>query len=621
MKNSLKQLLRTPGKTLLFFFLMALAAFLLVFSASTVLKTTQQIDALETQFSTLGTMEQPLVSTTATKTKPGCYGGVSFSRTSYAAPIPLESLDFPGAGYVEKPENRPYYVANIPELTRSDEYRSVFSLYQIAEFTALEDSDEYGKSKVRIEKALYGTDTYHEKLEEGMELSLCQCLSEKVTPMKAGKRYVASLVLNSSCSLHGKIEYMVATAPYTTQHRTDGTEVESAFFGESGLDSLHREVEEVTAGFWESGRGMAWLEMAEFRASFLNLFYVAPTNSLQMLPVFQKKQAYVQEGREIKKEEYESGALVCMVSQDLLAKNFLQIGDKIPLPLTYSLYGVDHARSFTGGGFYDFGPFNAEGKAYQPFWEAEYEIVGTFQMTDKSSTYSAGELPQDLFIIPAKSVGASDENNIANFGPMNGRQATFQIKNGTISEFDAALRAAVPDAVQLEITYNDNGYTDIAQNLHAIRLTAVLLLAASSLASLAITFLLLFFFIVKQKKRTAIERSLGKTKRQCRVSILAGLLVLTVAAAAVGGVGGTVAVNQSNLIASQETANDTEYDPAYSLWATHSAETVELETTGTDWVCFAAPALLCALVFVLSLILVNRNLKIEPIYLLSVKVE
>ena len=49
-----------------------------------------------------------------------------------------------------------------------------------------------------------------------------------------------------------------------------------------------------------------------------------------------------------------------------------------------------------------------------------------------------------------------------------------------------------------------------------------LLLVGGVLAALAILALLLYFFVVKEKKRTAIERSLGMSKRQCRVSLLAG---------------------------------------------------------------------------------------------------
>ena len=58
MKNSLKQLLRTPVKAVLFFLLMAAATALLVLGANLWAQTQAQMDAVEKQFTTLGTVEQ-----------------------------------------------------------------------------------------------------------------------------------------------------------------------------------------------------------------------------------------------------------------------------------------------------------------------------------------------------------------------------------------------------------------------------------------------------------------------------------------------------------------------------------------------------------------------------------
>ena len=58
MKNSLKQLLRTPMKTCLFFLLMTAATALLVLGAELWQNTQAKIDAAEGLFVTLGTVEQ-----------------------------------------------------------------------------------------------------------------------------------------------------------------------------------------------------------------------------------------------------------------------------------------------------------------------------------------------------------------------------------------------------------------------------------------------------------------------------------------------------------------------------------------------------------------------------------
>ncbi len=49
---------------------------------------------------------------------------------------------------------------------------------------------------------------------------------------------------------------------------------------------------------------------------------------------------------------------------------------------------------------------DANGEYYEPFWEAEYEIVGTYSLTNEGGG-GAGEMAADLFLIPVKSVGAA----------------------------------------------------------------------------------------------------------------------------------------------------------------------------------------------------------------------
>ncbi|HAY62092.1 MAG TPA: hypothetical protein DCX90_00560, partial [Ruminococcaceae bacterium] len=111
-----------------------------------------------------------------------------------------------------------------------------------------------------------------------------------------------------------------------------------------------------------------------------------------------------------------------------------------------------------------------------------------------------------MLILPKNSIDASDEDNIAYYGPMNSVTTSFMLPNGTIESFDAALRVAVPETSELTITYDDNGYGDLMTSLNNARMSAVLLFAGGLVAVVGIVVLLLYFFIVKQKKRTAIER-------------------------------------------------------------------------------------------------------------------
>ncbi len=436
-------------------------------------------------------------------------------------------------------------------------------------------------------------------------------------------------------------------APYSSQYDTAGNEIQSDWFPylENGEQNRYR-VEEVTDDFYEEGgRGQNWLRWAKTINQYNRYFPVMAVGGLQMIPIFQEHRAYLTGGREITQEEYDNGALVCMVPEDTLRINGWKIGDRLSLPLLCSLYGPDakmitiprtpvrDAYYFTP---YDFSPIKADGSEYEPFWTAEYEIVGTYGLLQHVSVYTDGEIYPDTILIPKNSVQASDENNIAGFNYFDGKTVTFQIENGTIDDFDAALRANLPQAEDLIITYNDNGYTEIMESLQSTRTAAQLLFIVGLLAAVAILLLLLYFFVVKEKKRTAVERSLGMSKRQCRVSLLSGVLALTVLAAALGTLGGAAAMEISNKLeqaAAETTAEETDveevslsadyYNPTFSMWAKADSASQEVDLTATTpaYVYVLIPLVLVLLVFVLSLILINRNLKIEPMYLLGGKNE
>lgn len=676
MKNSLKQILRTPARTALFFLLMTAATLLLVFSASLLSETNQRIDEVESTFTTVGRVEQrPVMTDVLTATwENECWGDQGSTRDIWDVRVSVEDLLFEGVNYVTAPEFRPYYMVEHPDWDHTmaiEHWRNEW--YHIFEFTALEDSDELGAAWVRVERVLLKQHHIGEDLgllppHEGEKTFFCQCGGKlhvpngSVLPLEKGKRYIAAVELNNGCQYHGitnpdykyqdddwmtHIEYTVYKAPYSSQRDAAGNEVQSDWFPylDDGKQDIYR-VEEVTDDFYEEGgRGQNWLRWANTINKYNRYFPVLPVDKLHMLPIFQEHRAFLSRGREITQEEYDSGAPVCMVPELTLRMNAWNIGDKLSLPLLFSVYGPDaKMRTVPQSGTrpvhfytpYQFSPISADGRDYEAFWEAEYEIVGTYDLLQKTDIYNKGDIYPDTILIPQNSVRASDENNIAGFNYFDGKTVTFQIENGTIDEFDAALRAAVPQAEDLIINYNDNGYTELMESLQGTRAAAQLLFIVGVLAAIAILWLLLYFFVVKEKKRTAVERSLGMSKRQCRVSLLAGILVLTILAAALGALGGAGAMqlaNREDQIATEtiSEASDTEevplsaddYNPVFSMWAKADkfAQEVDLTATTPVYVYVVIPLALVLLVLVLSLVLIYRNLKIDPIYLLSSKSE
>ena len=133
--------------------------------------------------------------------------------------------------------------------------------------------------------------------------------------------------------------------------------------------------------------------------------------------------------------------------------------------------------------------------------------------------------------------------------------------------------------------------------------------------------------MAKEKKRTAIERSLGMSKRQCRVSLLAGLMILTIAAAGVGTLCGGLALDkieelttvQSDAQTADELDSQYAFDFHYSVWGAErlAVKGTVIEVGAPVAVYGIVPVGMCLLVWVLSLALMARSFSIDPIYLLS----
>ncbi len=616
MLKSLKQLLRTPVKAVLFFLLMTAATALLVMGANLWAQTQAQMDAVEKQFTTLGTVEQK-PNRTQMRTGWDAADGAYYSEAEpvYDSVISADVLDFDGANYLKAPEKRPYYLADLQGLAVRDGGTALF--YPVVEFTPAETAVPDHPIKVYVQRFLYPE---AENQNNEYEIYVCDHWTENPAPLEAGKTYVAytNVIVNHHENAKSSIEYALIAAECSTQCDAGGNLLES--------DMQTRTFDEVTAGFYETERGQYWLELSKALSMWDTTAPVLPVTDTALLPSFHDRTVYVREGRTFSAEDLENGAAVCLVSEEFARKNGLSIGDKVELPL----YGVNeknspHRTFGNGSGLRTFSLLNAQNRAYTPFWTAKYEIIGTYYSV---GTYGkpAGsiEMALNLFLIPANSVKADFAGNIVDSGPMQRATTSFQIPNGTVDDYMAAYNRNVPAEVRenLEITFDDNGYSQIIGGLLNMRYVAIILFAAGLLSALAILVLLLYFFIVKQKKRTAIERSLGMSKAQCRVSLMAGILVLALVASVIGvGIGAVLL--QSDVLTGTAQSESEEIDTTFSIWAKGQTEVTEPETDATVPVAVYVfiPVCLLVFIFLLSLVLVNRNLKTEPILLLSGKGE
>ena len=613
---AIKHLLRTPMKTVLFFLLMAAATALLVLGANLWAQTQAKIDAAEGLFVTLGTVEQlpDYEAPVKTKTLDSLWLGAEETEPVYGTVYDESVLDFPGAAYVHGPEKRTYYAALLPEEYTAPERQDTppFNGSRcVIEFTPLESGRADRRQTVQVNRVLYGTYS-------GDEMKLCDMLSENAMNLDAGKRYLAYVTLSAE-----SLQSFRAGDTFFVPQSITGTPQVDAEGNRLNDGVTLPTIMEVTPQFYDSETWEIIQSWAQALYTRWQSYPVLAAESLDLLPSFHENTVFLSAGRAITDAEFADGAAVCMVSAEFARNAGLAVGDRVPL----SLYLANKAESpqwefgfqvqWRGGR--SPGLLNAAGEPYSVFFEQTYEIVGlydTFRLA--GSKNGTGEIARNMFIVPTASMTASDAENIGAFGAMNRYTTSFQIPNGTVDDYIAAYNRNVPAEVRenLEITFDDNGYSQIIGGLLNMRYVAIILFAAGLLSALAILVLLLYFFIVKQKKRTAIERSFGMSKNQCRVSLASGVVVLSAAAVILGTVCSSMLFDKVQTLDLTGQSEHT-FSTEYSLWARdeNAVETEDAENTGV--LELVIPAAMILLTAGLSVILVNRSLKYELIEMLN----
>ena len=616
-RNSIKQLMRTPMKTLFFFILLASTIMFFMLGYGLHLIAVRNIDRIEHSFITIGTVEQKPVkpNTVAFLWKDSNYT-ITGSPAEYGSLIPLSTLDFEGADYILKPEKRPFYVACDPGYVVSSNPAEAENRYDTnlmivemepAEGCAVGSDRDYARMKIK--RVLSG------KLDRD-EIWI-QYSDDTLQMLYAGKTYIALIYQGMPHPDPNINEYVyeMDTVIASRQYAKDGQRIKDTLQVDTPWD-------EVTANFFESPRGKRWLIVIEDAERLKHEIPVVPTSGTKLLMAFFNGEARINEGRDISPEEYQSGEKVCLVQRNFAVSNRLTVGSSLRLPLYYADY-----RSSSGLRFYDQDGIgrnidsllNAKGEGYSAFEDSTYRIVGIYDAPVASYTATGYDLGNNAVVIPSASVRNSDENNIVAMGHMMGYTTSFQIPNGQIEKYNAAWEAL--DITELDIKFYDRGYSKIMAGMETMRDTATILFVVGIATMLFVLILFCHLFIAKQRKRTAIERSLGMSKSLCSVSLLAGLLFIVIAAYAFGstaGYGLTVyTVKHSNIAHSQEA-----FDVMYSNWRytvdENAISKTDVSTAGAAEGIPAAAVVIPAALLI-ALINIRSNLKSEPLKLLGEK--
>ncbi len=607
-QNSLRQLRRTPVKTLAFLVLLILAVtfFMLGFQLWTGAR--DNIERIDTAYTTIGTVEQKASSVRTMKSWDGYTKRYTYhSVADYDGMIPVSALDFESANYIIKPEKRPCYGAYMPGFVMStDPFWEVNydNYFLIAELQPVEDCETSEPVRMKVKRVLYGDLKYYID-----EVWFNGGWEEKSSQLYADKTYIMSLMEDISPFDEGYL-YMLGPGIMTSQRDVNGEPVTDPMTAQDSGDNAW---DEVTDGFYDAPKGKAWMDLIDSVEWRKYTVPVLPTQGTKLLMPFFNGDAWIVEGRDISREEYESGDKVCLVGRGFATNNHLNLGGSLQLPLYIANYSLP-SRYVKDGTL-----LNAKGEIYPVFEDNAYTIVGIYDtLTASFSEISDYDMPVNAVVIPSASAKISDENNITAMGPMKGYTTSFQIPNGKIDEFTAAWEKQNIPA--LEINFYDKGYTKIKAGLDDMMNTASVLLMAGGVITLLILILFCHLFIAKQRKRTAIERSLGLSKGKCVASLLTGILVIVIPACVIGS---AISFWLTGLATERMTAthNEQAYDTTYSDWVNSDSTDAEEFTISMDngferiW----AGLEVIPVAFIIALLNIRGNLKSEPLKLLGEK--
>ncbi len=639
--NSIRQILRTPLRSGLFLVLVSLSASLLTLGVALYLIGEANMKRLAEVFVTIG-----LVSQTPDRNETARYWDAEKKKyTSYSTPvydafIASDELLFDGADYIIPPTHRPYYGAYDPNLKYPDNsyirlIAQTRARFPIVVVQPLEDCVPDHPVRLKLLKELYGIyGNAGREIGEWETVLFCDHNNANPPTFYAGKTYVMALELRPSHrewmlthtgvdAMFGEYAPRMLDTSYvlSSQYTPQGVLIPD----EKPLDTAYQE---VTEGFFETASGQRWLELAKAMDLAEHTYPVIPTDNTQLLMSFYNGNSSILEGRDISAEEYHQGQRVCLISQQFAELNHDSIGDSLPISLYYADYRDSASRDFPPDGLPVGNPnhlLNAQGKCYDVFEQSNYTVVGIYNEMNQVSSSEGYDMGGYGVVIPASSVHNSDANNILDYGPMKGYNTVFQIPNGSVERYlekwYAVNGASDVDSAgsHIEISIYDKGYTQIKEGLSQIKQVAFALLVSGFL----VTVLILLFFcnllIGKQKRRTAIERSLGMGKRSCTISLLTGVLAIVTLGSFIGSASG-YALSGAVMSLLSALSKSVSFSTEFSNWA-QSAANVEQTSLVTGMVSPLVPLICGAGVVLLalgiSLVQIHGNLKSEPLKLLS----
>lgn len=285
--------------------------------------------------------------------------------------------------------------------------------------------------------------------------------------------------------------------------------------------------------FLDSEAGAEWktaLEQAEVNH---HAFAVLGVDDLGYVAQFATEEAQIVEGCEFTDEELESGARVCIISQELASANGLTVGDTIRpnffnadvnLPYSVSLEKNQGLINPSAGFYFSSTPL---------LGETEYTVVGIYRSNDPWAYVTTAEnhyafTPNTIFV-PTASISAKMQySGLMQF-------QTVVLHNGHMDDFSELMNQAGYGGSYLLF---DQGYSVIAGNFSDYEAQSKQVMQVCTTACAVISLLYLLLYPGSQRKTMRLMENLGVPAKQRRSHVFTGSLALLIPASVIGAVAG-----------------------------------------------------------------------------------
>ena len=269
-------------------------------------------------------------------------------------------------------------------------------------------------------------------------------------------------------------------------------------------------------------------ELIEITNADPHTFDVVYTGDMSSIRRIAEGTMTMYEGRMLTDEDSRDGNNVCVVSQEMMSRRFLKIGDTISLRLGDKLFGQNAAV----------GAVAAVRERYADSFtdEFEFEIVGVFRNVDpERDRDTATELhwaysENTVFVpMPFLPCDIPDDHVI--------RPGEFSFTIGDARDITAFLdeqRPYIENDLGLTLIFNDGGWLKVEKQLSRADILGVIKLILYALSVAAGIGLTAYLFIGRKKKEYAIMRALGRPKRSAGRSLYVPLGLLAAIAFAAG---------------------------------------------------------------------------------------